>query len=902
MVRLRFTRSTSASLSPVGRPQQNLREGDAEGATPLIATRTASPFGTISTPARNNRLEPNSNDENAINGGNVNVLTTVTARSIGGDARENRPTPSSQDSKATKRAAKKVLKLLDSPRKVIMSRAKFATSSSLSSGGRGTRSGAGVSGGGTSSNNSSDRRSHRPERMLQGRSASVPSGLGSGFGAASPSPTVVPNANQESLLHGNAAGVGYSQVSSTPNSNYDVNCPQSAGKLQCGQFELFGGKSTGFPVQQDILFDPLNHAMVMALGTGATCSSTTTRLKDDGAANVLQWLHDVAPQDILPRVLSFAGSRKIDALSRTCKSWRSLTLSDAVWRTACEDTAKWKEGQPLPEGTWLEHYCDNPLVPIDYDALEDAFNVNSYDGTESGYRDDGGRSGLDANNARPTVPEHRRSVRVLLRPGKYIVRESLVVHAIGDKLVTIETVEVPHRVNNHNNACSVASYGQCLEQNLWLEDALMAEYDNSHRVEQLGLQGGGRGEQMVSSSSGRRLALTPSGLSRRASSLRNLLSCRSSAGSDVVDNSTNGGVDQDSTSSMPNLQGYGPDGDAPLTGRGGSSGRYSYSSGRFDRPPPKRAVIVLKTRKHNEPIVRVRQGTVRLHNIDLIHNASGTDIWNGNAAVQVQPPFDEQDNPLTVVPPSMQPTAILDKVNIMSVSGRGVVNIDGGFASINDCYIHNCAATGIYVGGPGSVANVARTDVVHNGNGNERSRRGIARGHSGVYLEQGVATLRDCNVSNNSLTGISAVSSDNAALTVEETDLMSNGSIQLEMPPLGSASHRRSVSRNNSVSAGGRGRSRSGLLTVRTAEGPVGNATPPRPRRRNESDDRVNRDRPQSPDDADAQGEVSLRSPQATAHTTAPAATVSAQRRMRFAALDEGHLAPAVAPIVPMVD
>ena len=79
-----------------------------------------------------------------------------------------------------------------------------------------------------------------------------------------------------------------------------------------------------------------------------------------------------------------------------------------------------------------------------------------------------------------------------------------------------------------------------------------------------------------------------------------------------------------------------------------------------------------------------------------------------------------------------------------------------------------------------------RTDVLNNGHGNTAFRNGITRGHSGVYLEQGVTVIKDSNISNNSLTGILTVSADNACLTVEGSDLVGNGSIQLEIPHTGS--------------------------------------------------------------------------------------------------------------------
>ena len=189
-------------------------------------------------------------------------------------------------------------------------------------------------------------------------------------------------------------------------------------------------------------------------------------------------------------------------------------------------------------------------------------------------------------------------------------------------------------------------------------------------------------------------------------------------------------------------------------------------------------------------------------------HVENADIWNGNSAVQIQPPSGPDDQPMMVVP---APTAILEGVGLSSHSGRGIVNIDGGHVIIRRCFVHDCAATGIYVGGPGSRAQIEETDVVRNGNGNTHHRRGIARGHSGIYLEQGHAHIRNCNVSNNSLTGISAVSQENAFLNLEESDLISNGTFQLEMPGMGTNSFRRSSVENNIMSTTGLARTRSGL-------------------------------------------------------------------------------------------
>jgi len=225
------------------------------------------------------------------------------------------------------------------------------------------------------------------------------------------------------------------------------------------------------------------------------------------------------------------------------------------------------------------------------------------------------------------------------------------------------------------------------------------------------------------------------------------------------------------------------------------------------RPTSDCATLILKTRKHNEPLFRVRQGKIKLVNLELLHNCHGMDIWNGNAAIQIQPPRNVEESETTAA--LVRPSMWMESVEVLSHSGRGIVTIDGGFSSIQNCYVHDCAATGIYVGGPGTQAIIERTDVLHNGNGT-RNRRGVGRGHSGVYLEQGKAIIRDCNISRNSLTGISAVSLVNTSLNLEQSDLVANGAGQLDMPR--GAPMSVDLERNNRLAAIGLLRSRSGLV------------------------------------------------------------------------------------------
>jgi len=494
-------------------------------------------------------------------------------------------------------------------------------------------------------------------------------------------------------------------------------------------------------------------------------TSTTETDTDSGAnniiaPNVLTWLNDEAPNDIVPKILSYAGIHRVHALSLTNKSWRRTCDSEAVWRTLCEDTHKWVEGmdpEPFcPDDTddtddamdldgcddtndrctfWKRYYHDNPIVPLDYPTVAAALEGNSNKTQVPGW------------DPQTTIALHTlvsRSVRIFVVPGLYVVKDRLMVDTEGDFSLTIETLDDSRRCSPTQQSKAKSSAGAWGVSSPSLSSIMRAEYPEDTR--------------------------------RTTPTIRDRLSCCS--------NSSN------SPNPVEHL----------------SSPTHHLTQ----------ATIILKCRKKNEPVFHIRQGTLHLTKISVVHCCPGLDIWDGNAAIQIQPPI-QDERPLPSLHPNRLPSAIITHSDIVSLSGRGVVAIDGGFATVRRSHVHHCAATGIYVGGPGSSATIETSDIVRNGNGNERNRRGIARGHSGVYLEQGVAVMTDCNVSNNALTGISAVSRQNAFLTVTGSDLVGNGSLQLELPPNGSESRRRSVWRDNVVETLGEGRYRSGLVPLADA-------------------------------------------------------------------------------------
>jgi hypothetical protein len=140
--------------------------------------------------------------------------------------------------------------------------------------------------------------------------------------------------------------------------------------------------------------------------------------------------------------------------------------------------------------------------------------------------------------------EQIRSIRVLLRPGRYVLREAILVQAPCSVRVTIETMAMP---------------------------------DSFRPIE----------ETPDESEPPRRR--------KSAATLRSILSCR------TVD------VEETEEEMIPDFE------ETPS----------SISSSIRSNTRAKRATLVLRTRRHNEPIVRVRQGCCVLKNVDLCHVSHG---------------------------------------------------------------------------------------------------------------------------------------------------------------------------------------------------------------------------------------------------------------------------------------
>jgi len=199
----------------------------------------------------------------------------------------------------------------------------------------------------------------------------------------------------------------------------------------------------------------------------------------------------------------------------------------------------------------------------------------------------------------------------------------------------------------------------------------------------------------------------------------------------------------------------------------------------------------------NQPCFFVSGGTsnITISHLQTLHCSPGIDIWNGNCVVLC-------DDSARVH---------LNQCSLQSDSGRGVVVSGGGNLILTHSVIHDCAATGLYIGDQGTAASIYKSNVVENGFGSDRllcrrrrrlhlleeeeeswssdedsidsnivdtnesdQSQTVPPGHSGVYVETASAIINDCMISSNSLTGLSVVR--RGLVQLSGSDVIENGS------------------------------------------------------------------------------------------------------------------------------
>jgi hypothetical protein len=68
--------------------------------------------------------------------------------------------------------------------------------------------------------------------------------------------------------------------------------------------------------------------------------NTETTESSESTPNVMDFLIDVCPKYVLPKILAFAGPQKTAALSKVNRVWRDVIAEEWTWRVLCEELYK----------------------------------------------------------------------------------------------------------------------------------------------------------------------------------------------------------------------------------------------------------------------------------------------------------------------------------------------------------------------------------------------------------------------------------------------------------------------------------------------------------------------------------------------------------------------------------
>ena len=198
---------------------------------------------------------------------------------------------------------------------------------------------------------------------------------------------------------------------------------------------------------------------------------------------------------------------------------------------------------------------------------------------------------------------------------------------------------------------------------------------------------------------------------------------------------------------------------------------------------------------------------ITLQNLQFLHFSQGNNIWDGNCCLQLEGHGLHVD---------------VSSCSFQSDSGRGIVVSRGARLHVINTTVHDCAATGIYIGDLTTSAYIEKCNILRNGGGTrappptrrheegpyfqeheqntnativtnqqgestnnhqgrDNSNIGIYNpqpfvppGHSGMYLEASTAIVNDCLLSKNILTGLSVVRG--GEIKISNCDIKGNGS------------------------------------------------------------------------------------------------------------------------------
>lgn len=85
---------------------------------------------------------------------------------------------------------------------------------------------------------------------------------------------------------------------------------------------------------------PPRVASRMTLSTRRIGIKSVDSTGPSASMNVVAWMQEECPSDILPKIVAYAGPQMAAVLNRTNRFWRQTFQDESTWRTMCEELYK----------------------------------------------------------------------------------------------------------------------------------------------------------------------------------------------------------------------------------------------------------------------------------------------------------------------------------------------------------------------------------------------------------------------------------------------------------------------------------------------------------------------------------------------------------------------------------
>lgn len=119
-----------------------------------------------------------------------------------------------------------------------------------------------------------------------------------------------------------------------------------------------------------------NSGAIRAQQSGINCSRHTASIPSGDQPNVMQWMQNDCPKDVLPLILAYAGPQKFAAVGKTSRFWRRVMDQEETWSRLCESLYKVRPtaGKEIVSRTVADIFCLNqfsfPLVFALFSSVE----------------------------------------------------------------------------------------------------------------------------------------------------------------------------------------------------------------------------------------------------------------------------------------------------------------------------------------------------------------------------------------------------------------------------------------------------------------------------------------------------------------------------------------------------